>query len=739
MRSYRPQRFFLTTLAILVAWFPSVAWAQSTIGGLVTDTTGGALPGVTVEAASPALIEKVRTVVTDGQGRYSIVDLRPGAYAVTFTLPGFRPLRREGIEVAANVNVPVNIQLQVGALEETVTVSGATPVVEVHEAARRQVLGRDTIDTLPTSRTMGSLGAITPGVKLSQPDMGGITGFSQAYLQGRGRGASENMRQVEGIDAQPIQLGGSDLYTNYGMVEEVSYQTSGGSAESGSGGVRINMIPREGGNSFKGDLYAGGTRGAWQSNNLRPEFLARGVRTPDATEKMLEITPAFGGPILRDKLWFFGSYRYNHYTRAPGGARYTDGRQGFDYPTVDSGSGRLTWQATRRNKITAFYDRVWRERTHVEASTEVPPSGIDWGRATYYWAPTSLYYYAVAKWTSTLTNRWLLETGFAPTQFTNSHTLYHGMKASDPESTVVLKPYGSPEWYAGAARLDPVRGTLTSAPGSTNGANWHDPTYAISSALSFVTGSHNLKMGVQWKFGASETSFGRGNADLIQRYRNGVPDAVDIGQDPTVLKEVWDGDVGVFAQEMWTINRLTVSPGIRVEHTAAHIGETSMPGNRFLPARTVPESWPIPSWNGIAPRISLTYDLFGNAKTALKFSAGKYHKKMETLGMVRVYNLAGGTDRRNWFDCDLIPGTSTCSGAALPTNSDDIAQENEIGPSSNLKFGLAPSRRADPNLKREYNWDYTVSVQHELLPRVSVNAAWYYSKFYNLWSTRMCC
>ena len=134
--------------------------------------------------------------------------------------------------------------------------------------------------------------------------------------------------------------------------------------------------------------------------------------------------------------------------------------------------------------------------------------------------------------------------------------------------------------------------------------------------------------------------------------------------------------------------------------------------------------------------ISLTYDLFGTAKTALKFSAGKYHKKMETLGMVRVYNLAGGTDRRNWFDCDLIPGTSTCSGAALPTNSDDIAQENEIGPSSNLKFGLAPSRRADPNLKREYNWDYTVSIQHELLPRVSVNAAWYYSKFYNLPSTR---
>ncbi len=134
--------------------------------------------------------------------------------------------------------------------------------------------------------------------------------------------------------------------------------------------------------------------------------------------------------------------------------------------------------------------------------------------------------------------------------------------------------------------------------------------------------------------------------------------------------------------------------------------------------------------------ISLTYDLFGTAKTALKFSAGKYHKKMETLGMVRVYNLAGGTDRRNWFDCDLIPGTSTCSGAALPTNSDDIAQENEIGPSSNLKFVLAPSRRADPNLKREYNWDYTVSIQHELLPRVSVNAAWYYSKFYNLPSTR---
>jgi hypothetical protein len=190
------------SLALVLAWLllPGVASAQSTIAGLVTDTTGAVLPGVTVEAASPVLIEKVRAVVTNNDGRYSIVDLRPGRYVVTFSLPGFSAYRREGIEVAANVSVPVNAELRVGTLEETITVTGATPVVDVQQAAQRQVLSRDVLDVLPTARSYLSAGAVAPTVKLSRPEIGGINVGQGAYLAARGKSASDDAVEIDGMD-----------------------------------------------------------------------------------------------------------------------------------------------------------------------------------------------------------------------------------------------------------------------------------------------------------------------------------------------------------------------------------------------------------------------------------------------------------------------------------------------------------------------------------------------------------
>jgi len=163
----------LAGLALVMMLLPRTAAAQSTIAGLVTDSSGAVLPGVTVEAASPALIEKVRNAVTNSEGRYSIIDLRPGTYVMTFTLPGFNTVRREGLALGANVDLPVNAELRVGAVEETVTVSGVTPVVDVQQASQRAVLTREVLDALPTARTFLDAGAIAVGVKMTAPDLGG--------------------------------------------------------------------------------------------------------------------------------------------------------------------------------------------------------------------------------------------------------------------------------------------------------------------------------------------------------------------------------------------------------------------------------------------------------------------------------------------------------------------------------------------------------------------------------------
>jgi hypothetical protein len=290
--------------SILFTLLPRGASAQSTIAGLVTDSTGALLPGVTVEASSSALIEKVRTVVTDSQGRYSIVDVRPGIFIVTFTLPGFSTVRREGIEVASNVNVPVNAELKVGALEESVTVSGATPTVDVQVASRTQVLTRDVLDALPTARTYGSAGAIIPGLKLTRPDMGGTEAVQQSYVTAHGMTTKDNAMQVDGMDVRPNNEVGNQQYPNFGMMQEVTYQTSALSAETSPGGVRINMIPREGGNLFKGEVYFSGSDRPWQANNITPELRSRGVPTPTAIEYMYDLNPAVGGPLQRNTLWF---------------------------------------------------------------------------------------------------------------------------------------------------------------------------------------------------------------------------------------------------------------------------------------------------------------------------------------------------------------------------------------------------------------------------------------------------
>ena len=326
MRLHAHRKLTVAWLGFVCLMLSRSAAAQSTVAGQVTDTTGAVLPGVSVEASSPALIEKVRTVVTNTDGRYSIVDLRPGTYVVSFTLTGFSTVKREGIDVSANVTVPVNAELRVGALEETIIVTGATPVVDIQQAAQRQVLSRDTLDALPTARSYLSAGAVVPTVKLSRPEVGGINVGQGAYLSSRGKSSADDAVEIDGLDVRNTNGVSQSGYNNFAMVQDVTYQTSSIGADSEAGGVRINMIPREGGNTYNGDFYVAGSGSRFQSSNITPELRAKGLPTPDSLKYLVEATPSFGGPILRDRLWFFTSGRYFENKTHPAGAHYRDGR-----------------------------------------------------------------------------------------------------------------------------------------------------------------------------------------------------------------------------------------------------------------------------------------------------------------------------------------------------------------------------------------------------------------------------
>src|SRR3989441_7936011 len=701
---------------------PRVALAQSLIAGVVRDTSGAVLPSVTVEASSPALIEKVRGAVTDSQGRYTIVELRPGLYTVTFELAGFRTFRREGIEVAANVSVPLSAELEVGAVEESVTITGQTPVVDVQQAGQRQVLKHELLESLPTSRQYHTAGIVMPGMKVTAPTQGGTSStIVQSYLTARSRSGAENVMEVEGMDVRSPRGDNQQAYNNFAMAQEVTYQINAISADASGGGIRINMIPREGGNTFAGDMFISGMSHSWQSNNITPELMAAGLPTPDATRHMFELTPAFGGRIIRDRLWFFASGRLNRIQLAPAGARYADGRPGYNGTRTDNGSGRITWQVNPRNKLTVYRDEAWRYQDHY-----LGRAGQDWATVPTIW-PTGTSSITSVKWTSPVSNRLLLEGGYS------AHGYANDVGIPQPG---VLKERGTPEWYANASRTDLVLGTTTVASGDSCCNYFGQPARVLQSAVSYVTGSHSFKTGIQWRTGGVRALGQENNAALQQRYRNGVPDSVSVSAQPSDTKAWVNPDVGIYAQDAWTLRRLTLNVGVRFEYWDGEIRATQMGAGRFVPTRSVDTFRPLPSFSDVNPRLSAVYDLFGNARTALKMSASRY---VSNYGAVRISSfnpISTTSDIRNWFDCDFIPGTSACSGRILATNGDNIAQDNEIGPTNNLNFGRSPALRADPSLKREYNWDYSVSVQHEPVPRVSVVGSWYYTRFGNLQGTR---
>ena len=308
-RVVRAQLVLLMGMLLL----PAAALAQTgAIGGSVTDETGGVLPGVTVEATSPALIEGVRSTVTDGAGLYTIEALRPGTYTVTFTLPGFSTFVREGIELVSDFTANVDGTMTVGSIEETVTVSGASPVIDVQNVVSQQNLSRETIDTLPTSRTYFGLAALTPGmtgrIAGGGHDVGGTVGDIWGYVSIHGASEYDGIVMWDGMSINNnIGTGGGgskEFFLNQVAIEEMVISTSDMNAEYAFGGVATNAIPKEGANTFSYYVNVGGTNGDLQSANVDQSLQGRGASALAKNRKVWDYGVGVGGPLAQDRVWF---------------------------------------------------------------------------------------------------------------------------------------------------------------------------------------------------------------------------------------------------------------------------------------------------------------------------------------------------------------------------------------------------------------------------------------------------
>lgn len=686
----------MLSVSLLALPAPALAQSASGIAGTVRDSSGGMLPGVTVEAASPALIEGTRTTISGANGTFQITDLRPGDYVVTFTLPGFRAVRREGIRLGASFTATVNVELEVGRLEETVTVSGASPIVDVRNSVSQSVMSREVLDTIPTGKDPFAVGQLIAGVTTATPDVGGTQIMQQPTLQVHGSSNNDNVFMIDNVQIQHIGFGGNQtgFYFNDGLMDEISYQTSSLPAEAPVGGVQINMIPRDGGNQFHGGLFVTGANESMQSDNLDDDLVALGFTAQNRVDTVYDFNATFGGPVKTDRLWFFSTFRRWAANNYLGNTFTATGAQALDDQRITDATLRLTGKLNEKNKLTLHYDRSIKWRGHrpnnwIGASINDPISSVV--------QTTGLNYIGQLKWSSPISNRLLAEASVF-TLPVNYNLSFQPDAAADAVAT-----------------FDQIRSHITgvSPRQDTNTARM----YTYAGFMSYVSGAHNFKVGLQVRTGESQELF-ETRQDIVQVVSNGVPNSVRLVNNPSGHKES-GVNTGFYVQDSWTFGRVTINPGLRFERFTMSIPQQSAGAGRWVPAREFAEQSNLVNWNTLSPRFGIAWDVFGNGSTAVKGGLSKYDR---LAGITIIQPLNGKN-----IAFQTCPWTDS--------NADLRAQEAEIA-FSRCTGSLQPALGyVDPGLKRPYQWEYNASIQRQIGTRTSVMLAYFGRRFWDLYTT----
>ena len=732
------RRLLRIAISCACLFAPAAAFAQASITGVVRDSSGAVLPGVTVEATSPALIEKARTVVTDGSGQYRIVTLPPGTYTVTFTLSSFSTVRREGVELAGTFTATIDADLRVGSVEETVTVTGETPLVDVQSATQQRVIDSEVVDTIPSGRMPSSFVVLIPGVSVTQGagnwyglgahDVGGAVGDIVGIYAIHGGNFQDSRMMINGVSTGWGNEAFETGYTpNMSAIQEVVVDTAA-SAENEVGGVRTNIIPRDGGNVFAGTIFGSFTNENLAANNIDSELEERGLPHANSVKVNGDFNPGFGGPLKRDKVWFYAAARYMRADNYVAGVFYDTTQDDpnvwgytpdLDRKAVNSGiwkdaQARLTWQATSLHKLAFSYTQQTSCKCpSLQNATQIGGTENRWG------LPQRV---VTADWTAPLTSKLLVDA-----------SVLHQINKWGffPRDSSPLSLIGFLEQSNGM--------NLKTRPGDYRNAR--NETFRYRFSLSYVTGAHAFKTGVVNSWATADYNVFALNP-IRYRLNRGVANQVIMRVRP--YHDLWtlDAEPGVYAQDRWTIDRLTLNLGVRYDHKRSHFPEQiiSNPTDPYGPALFVPVPFTIPRteqlrWHDITPKMAGAYDVFGDGKTALKVSLNKYldGTQVDGLGNPVAGNLILETNR-SWTDtngnfkpeCDLLAP----------------AANGECGALANPNFGKVTGGAGqwDPRLLRGwgvrgYNWEFSASVQREVLPQVSVDLGYFRRWFGNLRTT----
>jgi hypothetical protein len=711
-------------VVLSVLLLPTLASAQAengSIAGVARDASGAVLPGVTVEAASPALIEKVRTAVTDNQGQYRIVELRPGPYVITFTLAGFNTFRREGVEITSGFASTVNAEMMVGSLEETITVTGQAPIVDTQNVQQQVTIQRELLDSLPTPRRTAQLITLIPGAQSAGTqfhDVGGV-GSDRGEIAIHGQRLDDMTFNFSGMDSR--QFSGGSFPHNTFLVQELVVETAAGAAESTTGGIQVNLVPKDGGNTYSGTFGGEFTGPSLQADNISDELRRRGLNRSPSVRKYMDVGGGLGGPLVQSKVWFFAAYRAldrsqyqqgNYYNKRHGTLFYEPdlSRPAFTHDYSQDYSARFTWQASASQKIAAQHSQHPSCQCGYGILEDSNPFRSPEAAGEHHYNPQFM---SILNYTYPVTNRLLIQAD-AMRQAYHRHQKrqFGGTDARVTTDDIAVTDLALNLNYGSRAT------GYTVFPDD----RWHERI-----SLSYVTGSHNLKAGID----LNQFSTGRKHYSDINQvsqarsytFRNQLPVSITIFAFPTGTRNTATENA-VYVQDQWTLRRLTLNVGVRYNEYDAYIPPATLPAGPWVAERSFPEVKHSPNWKNLSPRLGGAYDLFGTGRTALKVSLGRYPAR--NLGAAvgnPVSNQAANTTR-NWNDANgnFVPDCDLRNPLA----------NGECAQWSDLTFGqiregntrLADDAKTGFN-RQSYNWQGSASIQHELRPGLGVNVGYF--------------
>ena len=734
-------------LALLVGVAPSLAQVQTgEITGKVTDDTGAVLPGVAVTLTSPVLIQP-QTAVSSETGSFRFPLIPIGTYSVKFELPGFKTVVREGITVTIGFTANVNQQLAISTVQETVTVSGESPIVDTKATTAKTTFDLESMQSIPSARDPWVMLQRVPNISMDRMNVGGSQSGQQSGYISRGGNTGNNKWALDGVDITDMSAtGASPIYYDFDMMQEMQVTTGGADASQQTGGVGINFVTRSGTNRFKGSGRVYNTNDRFEADNVTDEIRAQGAGSGAPIQNISDVGFEVGGPIMRDKLWYWGSYGkqdikvgvVNFYENTPtcrpagvpvgqianvlGSTEAIRDCLATDLTTLNNYNWKVTWAPIKNNKFN--FQNTWAEkvRNARDASDKRPletayrQKAVTSEYGAYGWdtGPSPIW---KASDQHVLTDRLLVDIQYA--HIGNNFTLTF----QDPEQGTIQPRYdiASESW----AR-------------SYNESIFVRPTQSIDFTTSYFLpntfgGDHAFKAGYRWRT-AEGVSISHTGGNAVPRYSTATSTCgtFDAGCNADLFRDGYTDYMlkthAVYAQDTFTVKRVTLNLGVRWDRQQDEALAADVPANPLIPAIMPAISFPGIDggviWNDISPRLGMTYDLFGTGKSVARASYSMYFGQMGPgqLAGDRIA-IAQVSVRYPWAD---LNGDTFVQANELNTTT-FLTKSASFDPTNPTSF-LSPGA-IDPDLKNDRTREVVLGLQQEVMRNLAVEVNYVWRKY----------